>query len=177
MKAIVAATQGNAIGTHSGMPWYCPTDLEWFKLCTTNHIVVMGKTTFDTIGKPLPNRDKVILTSSTPTLFRYMCPDTDPTVTVYLNPGYSNKPLHTILHELGQQVGKDVWICGGQQVYTQLNPYCSHIFVSRIPDTYCNTNDYTSYFPPVEHTHYLHSHTNISDICIELWNRRLFGTC
>lgn len=177
MKAIVAVNKDNVIGTHNGMPWHCPIDLEWFKMCTTNHIVVMGKTTFDIVGKPLPNRYNVVLTRSTPTLFRYMCPETEPTVTVYLNPDYSSKPLHIILHELGQQLGKDVWICGGQQVYAQLNQYCTNISISRIPDKYCNKQEGTSYFPPIAHTHYLHSSTNIQDICVEAWQRSLLTLC
>lgn len=177
MKAIVAVNKDNAIGTHSGMPWHCPIDLEWFRMCTIGQIVVMGKTTFDLIGKPLSNRYNVVLTRSIPTLFRYMCPETDPTVTVYLNPDYSSKPLHIVLYELGQQIGKDVWVCGGQQVYTQLNPYCSHIFVSRIPDKYCHEKECTSYFPPISHTHYLDSLTTVSDVCIETWCRSLWQSC
>src|ERR1043166_2407738 len=52
------------IGAGNNIPWRLPEDFKWFKKLTTGHIVVMGRKTFESIGKPLPNRITIVLTRS-----------------------------------------------------------------------------------------------------------------
>lgn len=59
---IVAAAQNNAIGKENGMLWQMPEDLKFFKRKTTGHTVIMGRKTFESVGKPLPNRRNIIIT-------------------------------------------------------------------------------------------------------------------
>lgn len=64
LSAIVAISQNNIIGLNNGLPWHLPEDLKHFKQTTTGHTIVMGRKTFESIKKPLPNRTNVILTSN-----------------------------------------------------------------------------------------------------------------
>lgn len=59
---IVAAAQNNAIGNKNKLLWHMPADLKFFKNTTINHTVIMGRKTFDSVGKPLPNRRNIIIT-------------------------------------------------------------------------------------------------------------------
>ena len=52
------------IGAGNRLPWHLPEDFKWFKKTTTGHVIVMGRKTFESIGKPLPNRTTVVLTRS-----------------------------------------------------------------------------------------------------------------
>src|SRR5699024_10739477 len=60
---IVAIDQNNVIGYQNEMPWHLPKDLRFFKEKTTGHTIVMGRKTFESIGKVLPNRKHIVLTS------------------------------------------------------------------------------------------------------------------
>lgn len=61
---IVAIDKNNVIGSGNKMLWHLPADLKHFKELTTNHHVLMGRKTFESIGKVLPNRTNIILSSS-----------------------------------------------------------------------------------------------------------------
>jgi len=62
---IVAMTPQGLIGRGGALPWHDPADLAHFKLTTTGHAVLMGRKTFESIGKPLPNRRNIVLTRDT----------------------------------------------------------------------------------------------------------------
>jgi thymidylate synthase len=55
--------KGYPIGRKGGLPWSCKEDLKWFREITENHAVIMGRTTYNTIGKPLKNRTNIVITS------------------------------------------------------------------------------------------------------------------
>ena len=61
ISLIVAFTQNRVIGEDNQMPWYLPRDLAWFKRNTLNKPVIMGRKTFESIGRPLPNRNNIVL--------------------------------------------------------------------------------------------------------------------
>lgn len=63
---IVAKTDNHVIGKNNGMPWHLPADLKYFKQLTSGHAVIMGKRTFESIGKALPNRVNIVLSSQFP---------------------------------------------------------------------------------------------------------------
>ncbi len=63
MVTIIAAiAKNNALGNNNGLIWHLPADLKRFKKITLGHHIIMGRNTFESIGKPLPNRTTVILT-------------------------------------------------------------------------------------------------------------------
>lgn len=61
---IVAATQNHVIGKNNRMPWHLPADLAWFRRNTTGKPVIMGRKTFESIGRPLPERINIVLSRS-----------------------------------------------------------------------------------------------------------------
>ena len=61
VSLIVAIDQDNGIGKDNKLPWHLPADLKHFKTLTTGHTIVMGRKTFDSIGKPLPNRRNIVI--------------------------------------------------------------------------------------------------------------------
>src|SRR5438046_6903526 len=63
-KAIAAMSLNRVIGAGNRIPWHLPDDFKWFKKMTTGNILVMGRKTFASIGKPLPNRETIVLSRS-----------------------------------------------------------------------------------------------------------------
>lgn len=63
MVTIIAAiAENNALGKNNQLIWHLPADLKRFKKTTLNHVVIMGRKTFESLGKPLPNRTNIIIT-------------------------------------------------------------------------------------------------------------------
>ena len=62
VSIVVAISENNAIGKNNQLLWYLPADLKHFKNITTGHTVIMGRKTYDSVGKPLPNRRNIIIT-------------------------------------------------------------------------------------------------------------------
>lgn len=60
---IVAAADNNAIGVRGDLPWHISEDLKYFKKVTLGYPVIMGRTTYESIGRPLPGRKNIVLTS------------------------------------------------------------------------------------------------------------------
>ena len=58
---VVAVSQNGVIGKDGKLPWHFPADLQFFKKLTTGHTVIMGRKTFDSIGKALPNRKNIVI--------------------------------------------------------------------------------------------------------------------
>lgn len=61
ISLIVAVSKNNAIGYQGKMPWHLRTDLKYFKQVTANKIVIMGRATYESIGKALPNRTNIVI--------------------------------------------------------------------------------------------------------------------
>jgi len=62
LSIIVAMAKNRTIGVNNTLPWRCPEDLKHFKTLTMGHHMIMGRKTFDSIGKPLPGRTTVVVT-------------------------------------------------------------------------------------------------------------------
>ena len=58
---LVAMSDDGVIGRDNTLPWHLPSDLQWFKRLTTGHAIIMGRTTYQSIGRPLPNRRNIVL--------------------------------------------------------------------------------------------------------------------
>jgi dihydrofolate reductase len=126
-KAIAAMSLNRVIGQGDRIPWRLPEDFKWFKKMTTGQVVVMGRKTFESIGKPLPDRTTIILSR---THFHY--------------PGVRTVP------DLNQidpaQEASDVFICGGAQVYAVALPLCSDLYLTLVK----RTVEGDVFFPPFE---------------------------
>ncbi|MFT7559859.1 MAG: dihydrofolate reductase [Flavobacteriales bacterium] len=62
MTLVVAMAENNVIGCENGLPWHLPADLKRFKAVTIGYPIIMGRLTFDSIGRPLPGRESIVVT-------------------------------------------------------------------------------------------------------------------
>ncbi len=115
-KAIAAMSLNRVIGAGNEIPWHLPEDFKWFKRMTTGHVIVMGRKTFESIGKPLPNRTTIVLSRS---------PLKIPGVSVVAN-------LKELGSLEGKLAGREIFICGGAQVYEQALPMCSDLYLTLV---------------------------------------------
>ena len=118
------------IGLRNSIPWHLPEDFKWFKKMTTGQVVVMGRKTFQSIGKPLPNRTTIVLTRS---------PEAVPGVLAVSS-------LDQIDPEAPGIAGREIFICGGAQVYAQALPRCSDLYLTVVQ----RTVEGDTFFPPFE---------------------------
>ncbi|MFT4526227.1 MAG: dihydrofolate reductase, partial [Bacteroidia bacterium] len=65
ISMIVAADENNTIGKDNDLIWHLPDDLKFFKRMTSGHTIIMGRRTFESVGKPLPKRINIIITRDT----------------------------------------------------------------------------------------------------------------
>ncbi len=65
ISMIVAMANNRIIGKENQMPWHLPADFQWFKRCTMGKPVVMGRKTFESIGRPLPGRANIVISRNT----------------------------------------------------------------------------------------------------------------
>lgn len=65
LSLIVAMAKNRVIGFENKMPWHLPAELAYFKRVTTGHPIIMGRKTFDSIGRPLPNRRNIVVSRNT----------------------------------------------------------------------------------------------------------------
>jgi dihydrofolate reductase len=114
-KAIAAMAENRVIGAGGKIPWHLPADFRWFKQATLGHILVMGRKTFESIGRPLPGRETMIMSQS----------------------GFTAPGTRTVRDaaELAAVVADDpreVWVAGGAEIYSLLLPQCSDLFLTRV---------------------------------------------
>jgi len=115
------------IGNGNQIPWHLPEDFKWFKATTTGHVIVMGRKTFESIGRPLPNRETIILSRS-----------------AFSHPGVKTiQSLEDLLVISGE---KQLFICGGAQIYEQALLLCSDLFLTLVK----REVEGDSFFPPFE---------------------------
>jgi dihydrofolate reductase len=129
VSIVVAMDERNAIGRAGGLPWRLPEDLKHFKALTLGKPVVMGRRTWNSIGKPLPGRHNVVVTRQ---------------------PGLS---LHgaTVVGSLEQAFVAagdvpEVCVIGGAEVYRAALPVTDALHVTRVHATL----DADTFFPPLE---------------------------
>lgn len=115
-KAIAAMSENRVIGAGNKIPWHLPEDFKWFKKMTTGNIIVMGRKTFESIGKPLPNRETVVLSRGQ---FQY------PGVRTISDLSQIDPPKES----------REVFICGGAQIYEQALPLCLDLFLTLVKRT------------------------------------------
>ena len=114
ISIIVATSKNNVIGKEGGIPWHLSSDLKRFKALTTGHPIVMGRRTFESIGRPLPGRRNIVITNSVNAIDG--C-DIMKSVDELLN----DKSLD----------GK-VFIIGGGEIYKQFLPYAKKVYLTEV---------------------------------------------
>jgi dihydrofolate reductase len=112
-KAIAAMSLNRVIGARNKIPWHLPEDFKWFKQLTTGNVIVMGRKTFESIGRPLPNRETIVLSRSQ-----------------FSFPGVRTISDLSEIDLAGES--REVFICGGGQVYAQALPLCSDLYLTLV---------------------------------------------
>jgi dihydrofolate reductase len=115
-KAIAAMSLNRVIGVGNKIPWHLPEDFKWFKKMTTGHVIVMGRKTFESIGRPLPNRTTIVLSRS-------------PLNIAGVKVIADLQQLRALEPELA---GREIFICGGAQVYEQALRMCSDLYLTLV---------------------------------------------
>ena len=120
---VVCTDMANGIGNKGKIPWHYTEELQHFRSLTENNTVVMGRKTFQSIGKPLKNRKNIVITRDK--TFHH------PDVTVY----------HSINEMLTNDDSEEIFVIGGSEIYSQLIPLADAICVSVINGEYeCDTH-------------------------------------
>jgi dihydrofolate reductase len=115
ISLLVAATENGVIGRDNGMPWHLPDDLKHFKALTLAKPVLLGRKTFESIGRPLPGRTNLVLTRSAG----------------WSAPGVTVVPdLEAAIRAAG--AAPELVIAGGAQVYALALPRATRIYLTRI---------------------------------------------
>lgn len=117
ISAIVAISNNRVIGSDNDIPWYLPADLKYFKKTTLNHHIIMGRKTFQSIGRPLPKRTNIVLTRD------IFFTASNCLITHTLEQALS------IATENGEE---EVFIIGGGQVYELAMPYLDKIYLTTV---------------------------------------------
>lgn len=129
INIIVATDEDLLIGkkdSQNGMPWNVPEDLQHFKATTLNKTILMGLTTYQAIGRPLPNRKTIVVSFE---------PFEDERVEV-------RSSLEEVIEEY-RSSGEDLFISGGASIYKQCLPIADQLLISRIP----GKHEGETYFP------------------------------
>ncbi|MBF9255380.1 dihydrofolate reductase [Pontibacter sp. 172403-2] len=131
MIAIVVATdENNVIGKDNQLIWHLPADLKHFKQITMGHPMLMGRKTFESIGKPLPGRTSIIITTQQD----------------YTAEGCI--VVHTIQEAIDKALALDeqVYIIGGAEIYKQALPLVDTVYLTKLHHTF----DGDTYFPELK---------------------------
>lgn len=131
IEMVACMDGGNGIGKNNKLPWHLPEDLQHFRQLTEKQTIVMGRHTFDSIGRVLPNRQTIILTTD----YFYHAPD-DVLV------------MHSLeeVLQLANKRKKPLMIVGGAKVYQEFLPYAKVLHLTHIVERF----DCDAFFPNVE---------------------------
>ena len=129
LSVIVAIAHNRVIGLNNQMPWHLPADLAWFKKNTLNKPVIMGRKTFESIGRPLPNRHNIVISRQI-----------EPSDNKISNVSWV-KSIDEAISLAQAQQPDEVFIIGGGNIYQQVLPlidrlYLTHIDAELQGDTY-----------------------------------------
>jgi dihydrofolate reductase len=128
LTIIVATDSQRGIGINNTLPWRLPEDLAHFKRTTSGHPIIMGRKTFDSIGRPLPNRRNIVVTRNAD--WKHVGVDAAPS-------------LDAAVALTGDA---DAFIIGGAEIYAQALPRVDRIIVTEIGKRF----DCDAFFPQID---------------------------
>jgi dihydrofolate reductase len=117
ISLIVAASRNNAIGKNNQLLWHLPKDLKFFKNTTWGMPVIMGRKTFEAVGKPLPGRTNIVITSNENFSAAGVLTTTS---------------LEQALQKARETNGKEIFIIGGGNIYRQTMDIADRIYMTRV---------------------------------------------
>jgi dihydrofolate reductase len=129
VNAIAAMALNRVIGRENKIPWYLPEDFKWFKKITMGHPILMGRKTFESIGKPLPGRRNLVVSR-----------------TAEIEGVEIVRDLERFEPAAFEEDGEEVFVMGGAEIYRQLIPRCRNIFLTLVKQDY----EGDAFFPEFE---------------------------
>lgn len=114
LSLIVAVAKNNVIGNAGAMPWHLPAELAYFKRVTTGHPVIMGRKTYESIGRPLPNRRNIVVSRNAN--FR----------------AEGCEIAATLASAIALCAGQDAFIIGGATLYNEALPITQKLYLTEI---------------------------------------------
>lgn len=135
LALIAAMAQNRVVGIDNKLPWHLPEDLKYFKRITTGKAVIMGRKTYESIGRPLPNRTNIVITRSTE----------------FSAPGIEVVNSLDAAIELAENVSlinavDEVMVIGGAQIYEAALPQADRLYLTHV---HANVEG-DAYFPDVD---------------------------
>jgi dihydrofolate reductase len=148
MIAIAAMTPSRVIGRGSQIPWRIPGEQKWFKEVTMGHPILMGSRTFESIGRPLPGRQNLVVSRT------------------------RSWPGVEIIRDLSQfdpeGYSAEVYVIGGAEIYRQLLDRCRELLITRLKTDY----EGDVYFPEFESEfRFIEPIRETPDYVIQRWSR------
>jgi len=162
-KAMAAMSLNRVIGADGKIPWHLPEDFKWFKKMTMGNVIVMGRKTFESLGRPLPNRKNLVLSRHPQRLIK-----SHPEIFGQYHEwrgGEHLKRAHQFrFTKLGEMVEteifvfnsldrlnpdefpNEIFICGGADIYAQALPRCSDLYLTLVK----REVEGDAFFPPFE---------------------------
>ena len=131
LSIIVAKSKNNVIGKDNKLIWNIPDDLKRFKKLTTNHTIIMGRKTFESLGRVLPNRKHIVLTN-------------DENYTV----GNPNVQIIHDVEELSkyEEDNQEHFVIGGAMIYKLLLPKCNKLYITEVEQEF----EGDTFFPEIK---------------------------
>lgn len=130
IKILVAFDENRVIGKNNALIWHLPADLQRFKALTTGHVIIMGRKTYESIGKPLPNRTTIVITRQS---------DYKPAGIIVSN------SLEEAILKAKSISREDVYIVGGAEIYQLSLALADQILVTQLHDIF----DGDAFFPEI----------------------------
>jgi dihydrofolate reductase len=128
ISLVVAAADNNAIGKDNKLLWCLPNDMKFFKNVTWGMVVIMGRKTLDSLGKPLKGRRNIIITRQT----------------LNIEGAVFVKDLNEALLAAKEMDVKEVMVIGGGEIYKQFLPVANKIYITRV---HAKPEDADTFFP------------------------------
>lgn len=132
LVGIVAMTPQRVIGRDGALPWHLPEDLAFFKATTLNHAIIMGRKTYDSIGRPLPKRRNIVITR---------------------DESWSRDGVEvarSLKDAIDLVAGMTAYVIGGAAIYEMFLPIMDELMISHVHESYAGDTifpDYESRFP------------------------------
>lgn len=154
---IAAVDRNHAIGNNNQLLWYCSEDLRWFKTQTEGCVVIMGRKTFESIGRPLPNRTNIVITCT---------PPLDPAIGVM----YAGDP-GTALDMASYAPVEDVMVIGGGEIYKETIKVADRLLITHFNIA---ASEADTFFPSIDPAHWKgkkikDGDTSVPDLSFAFW--------
>ncbi len=131
MISIIAAIgKNNELGKNNALLWKMPADMKHFRETTTLHAVIMGRKTFESIGKPLPNRRNVVITRDAS----------------YKQPGVEVVNSLSTALDLFPDPKEEIFFIGGANIYEQVMPIADKLYITHVD---AEVKDADAFFPEI----------------------------